>query len=82
VPMCMITGRTDIAFGLRRPEINVRDRNSGRSSRRRAFEEEIMWQLHAMFRLGGYRTSEFDVTPALAITLIVAVVGLIIRTGL
>jgi hypothetical protein len=35
-----------------------------------------MWQLHAMFRLGGYRTPELDVTP------IVAVVGLIIRTGL
>jgi hypothetical protein len=41
-----------------------------------------MWQLHAMFRVGGYRTAERDVTPALAITLIVAVVGLIIRTGL
>lgn len=57
-------------------------RNSGGSSRRGAFEEEIMWQLHAIFRLGGYRTPELDMTPVLAVTLIVAVVGLIIRTGL
>ena len=41
-----------------------------------------MWQLHAAFRLGDCRTSEIDVTPALAIGLIVAVIGLIIRTGL
>jgi hypothetical protein len=41
-----------------------------------------MWQVHAIFRLGGYRTPELDMTPALAVTLIVAVVGLIIRTGL
>jgi hypothetical protein len=41
-----------------------------------------MWQLHAAFRLGDYRTSELDVTPAVGITLIVAVVGLIIQTGL
>ena len=41
-----------------------------------------MWQLHAMFRVGGYKTPEFDVTPALAVTLIVAVVGRIIGTGL
>ena len=57
-------------------------RNSGGSSRRGAFEEETMWQLHAIFRLGGYRTQELDMTPALAVALIVAVVGLIIRTGL
>jgi hypothetical protein len=41
-----------------------------------------MWQLHAIFRLGGYRTPELDITPALAVSLIVAIVGLIIRTGL
>ncbi|MEA2875869.1 MAG: hypothetical protein QOF14_1065 [Hyphomicrobiales bacterium] len=41
-----------------------------------------MWQLHAAFRLGDYRTSELDVTPVVGITLIVAVVGLIIQTGL
>jgi hypothetical protein len=41
-----------------------------------------MWQLHAAFRLGNYRTPELDVTPALGITLIVAVIGMIIRTGL
>ena len=41
-----------------------------------------MWQLQAIFRLGGYRTPELDMTPALAVALIVAVVGLIIRTGL
>ena len=35
-----------------------------------------MWQVHAIFRPGS------DRTPALAVTLIVAVVGLIIRTGL
>jgi hypothetical protein len=41
-----------------------------------------MWQLRAAFRLGDYRTPELDVTPALRITLIDAVIGLIIRTGL
>jgi hypothetical protein len=41
-----------------------------------------MWQLYAMFRFGGYRTPELDVTPALAVALVVAVFGLIIRTGL
>jgi len=41
-----------------------------------------MWQLHASFRLGGYRTPEVDVTPALGVMLIAAVIGLIIRTGL
>jgi hypothetical protein len=41
-----------------------------------------MWQVHAAFRLEGYRTPEFDVTPALGITLIVTVLGLIIQTSL
>jgi len=41
-----------------------------------------MWQLHAAFRLGEYRTPELDITPALGITLIMAMIGLIIRTGL
>jgi hypothetical protein len=41
-----------------------------------------MWQLHAAFRLGSYRTPELDITPALGITMIVAVIGMIIRTGL
>ncbi len=41
-----------------------------------------MWQLHTTFRLGDYRTPEIDVTPALAITLIVGIFSLIIRTGL
>jgi hypothetical protein len=48
----------------------------------RTSRRETMWQLHAAFRLGDYRTSELDVTPAVGITLIVAVVGLIIQTGL
>lgn len=41
-----------------------------------------MWQVHAAFRLGRYRTPEFDVTPALGITLIIAILALIIHTGL
>lgn len=40
-----------------------------------------MWQLHAAFRLGDYRTPELDVTPVLGVTLIAVVVGLIIQTG-
>lgn len=40
-----------------------------------------MWQLHAAFRLGDYRTPELDVTPVIGLTLIVAVVGLIIQMG-
>jgi len=45
-------------------------------------EEATMWQLHTTFRLGDYKTPEIDVTPALAITLIIGIFGLIIRTGL
>jgi len=41
-----------------------------------------MWQVHAAFRLGDYRTPEFDATPAIGLTLIAAVVVLIIQTGL
>ena len=41
-----------------------------------------MWQLHAAFRFEGYRTPEIDVTPALCITLIFTVLGLIIQTSL
>jgi hypothetical protein len=51
-------------------------------SQSRTIEEDNMWQLHAAFRVGGYRTQEFDVTPALCVAMIVTVVGLIIRTGL
>jgi hypothetical protein len=45
-------------------------------------KERAMWQVHAAIRLGDYRTPEFDITPAIGLTLIVAVVALIIRTGL
>jgi hypothetical protein len=45
-------------------------------------EEQTMWQVHAAFRLGDYRTPEFDVTPALCITLVAGLVGLMISTGL
>jgi len=41
-----------------------------------------MWQVHAAFRLGDYRTQEFDVTPAIGFAFLVAIVALIIRTGL
>ena len=41
-----------------------------------------MWQLHAAFRLGDYRTSEVDLTPALGVALILAVFGLVIRMGM
>jgi hypothetical protein len=43
---------------------------------------EIMWQVHAAFRFGGYRTPKFDVTQALCVSLIVTVLGLIIQTSL
>ena len=41
-----------------------------------------MWQVHAAFRFGRYSTPEFDVTPALGVTLAVTVVALIIHTSL
>ena len=41
-----------------------------------------MWQVHAAIRLGDYRTPEFDVTPALGLTLLAGIVALIIHTGL
>jgi hypothetical protein len=41
-----------------------------------------MWQVHAAFRFGGYRTPEVDVTPALCLTVIFTVLGLIIQTSL
>jgi hypothetical protein len=45
---------------------------------------KTMWQLqlHAVFRVGGYRTPEIDITPALGVSLIVALFALIIKTGL
>ena len=55
---------------------------AGSQERRDRREEEDMWQVHAAFRFGGYRTPELDVTPALCLTLIVSVLGLIIQTGL
>ena len=41
-----------------------------------------MWQVHAALRFGEYKTLEFDVTPTLCVTLVIAVLGLIIQTGL
>jgi hypothetical protein len=41
-----------------------------------------MWQLHTTFRLGDYKAPEIDVTPALAISLIIVIFSLLIRTGL
>jgi hypothetical protein len=41
-----------------------------------------MWHVHAAFRFGSYRTPELDVTPALCVSLIVTVLGLIIQTSL
>jgi len=41
-----------------------------------------MWQVHAAFRFGRYSTPEFDVTPALGLTLAVTVITLIIHTSL
>ena len=40
-----------------------------------------MWQVWAAFRIGGYRTAEIDLTPALCIMLIVGVASLLIRTS-
>jgi hypothetical protein len=40
-----------------------------------------MWQVHAAFRLGGYRTPEIDMTPALGIFSVVAVVFLILQNS-
>ena len=44
-------------------------------------EEQAMWQVHAAFRLGGYRTPEIDMTPALGIFSILAVAFLIIQNS-
>ena len=41
-----------------------------------------MWQLYATFRLGDFKSSEVDLTPTLGVSLIVAVIGLIVRSGL
>jgi hypothetical protein len=41
-----------------------------------------MWQVHAAFRLGDYRTPELDVTPAIGLALLASVIALIIQTGL
>lgn len=40
-----------------------------------------MWQVHAAFRLGGYRTPEIDLTPALGMSSIVAVFLLILQNS-
>jgi hypothetical protein len=40
-----------------------------------------MWQVHAAFRLGGYRTPEIDVTPALGVVSFVAIAFLIIQNS-
>jgi hypothetical protein len=39
-----------------------------------------MWQVHAAFRVGEYRTPELDLTPALGLTFLVAIVALLINT--
>jgi hypothetical protein len=62
--------------------MNANAHGSGRAAHRHRPEEHTMWQLHASFRLGDYRTPELDVTPVVGITLIAAVVGLMIGTGL
>jgi len=54
----------------------------GSQQSRSGRKEEAMWQMHAEFRFGDYRTPEFDMTPALGVTLIVAVFALIVHTGL
>lgn len=41
-----------------------------------------MWQVHAVFRFGGYRMPEIDITPALGVSLVAALVALIIKMGL
>jgi hypothetical protein len=41
-----------------------------------------MWEVRAAFRFGRYRTPEFDVTPTLGVTLLVAVFALIVHTSL
>jgi hypothetical protein len=40
-----------------------------------------MWQVHAAFRLGDYRTPELDLTPGLGLTLLAAVLALMMGTG-
>lgn len=41
-----------------------------------------MWQIHAAFRFGDYKTPEFDVTPVLGLMLVVGVFALAVHTGL
>ena len=37
-----------------------------------------MWQIHAAFRLGDYRTSEVDITPVLGLMAVVTVFMLVL----
>jgi hypothetical protein len=41
-----------------------------------------MWQLHAAFRFGDYRTPEIDITPAVCLSVIAMFFALMIKTGL
>jgi hypothetical protein len=67
-------------MGIPAPDKHYRMRPRSKNGRRQA-QERAMWQVHAAFRLGDYRTPELDVTPAIGLTLIAAVVALIIQTG-
>jgi hypothetical protein len=40
-----------------------------------------MWNVHAAFRFGDYRTPEVDLTPALGVSAIVVVFLLILQTA-
>jgi len=40
-----------------------------------------MWQVHAAFRLGDYRTSEVDLTPMIGVSSVLAVIFLILQNS-
>jgi len=40
-----------------------------------------MWQVHAAFRLGDYRTSEVDLTPMIGVSSVLGIIFLILQNS-
>jgi hypothetical protein len=44
-------------------------------------QERTMWQVHAAFRLGEYKTREIDLTPMIGVSSVMAVFLLILQNS-
>jgi hypothetical protein len=44
-------------------------------------QESTMWQVHAAFRLGKYKTREIDLTPMIGVSSVMAVFLLILQNS-